>query len=239
MVKKPPVYQQVKLYLRQMISRMSPCSNMFESEPVLTRKLSVSRETVRKAMADLKQEGLISKRHGKGSYGHPAVASLPMRFDLNSNFRLLLERNGYSVRSIRSEWTAGALPEEKLKRLPLSRGSSFIHFSQNLYADGKLAIISEVSIDTAHLLVYPAAGEYQDNIKDFFLNHCDTGSSYVIAWPKAEVRPEIARAFFINPETPLLCWDEAYHNIHDEGMGIIKVYFHPEIMDLSMLLHFT
>jgi len=218
---------------------MGPGENILESEPILTKKLSMSRETLRKAISELSQEGLISRWHGKGNFGHPAVSRLPMRFDLNSNFRLLLEKAGFKVLSTRTNWQETAVPEALAKRAPDQTEAHFIQFQQYFTADGQLSIISDVYINQRHLMVYPEAGVYQDNIDNFFQTHCTMKSEYVVAWPKAEVNHQVAGEFNLPLDTPMLSWEEIYYNINDEIMGLIEVHFNPHIMDLSMLLHFS
>ncbi|WP_320128488.1 GntR family transcriptional regulator [uncultured Sphaerochaeta sp.] len=239
MNKKVPLYIQAKQYLENEIASMPPHGNQLESEPVLTKKLKMSRGTIRKALTELYREGLISKWRGKGSFGHPAVARLPMRFDVDSNFRLLLEHSGYRVHLTRSAWRETFGTEEMELRIPGARERSYVTFDQDFFADDSLAIHTTVCIDMGFIKVYPEPGEYHDNINKFFLTHCKMKSEHVISWQRAETNPLIASSFGLPPETPLLCWQEVYYNVYDECMGYIKINFNPGIMDLSMLLHFS
>ena len=63
-------------YLRGQIAQMSAGHNRLEPEEELTRRLGVSRATVREATQALVQEGYVTRRHGKGNFAHPSVASL-------------------------------------------------------------------------------------------------------------------------------------------------------------------
>ncbi|MDD3822897.1 MAG: GntR family transcriptional regulator [Sphaerochaetaceae bacterium] len=231
-------YQQVKEHIKQEISSLQVGDNMLPSEPTLTRALGMSRETVRKAIAELSREGLVSTWHGKGNFGHPSVLNLPMRYDLNSNFRLLLEQAGFDVLAQRGAHEITDLPERLRRRFP-TPDAPFIRFTQELTAHGELAIISDVYIKRDHLKVLPEAGPYTDNIDSFFSTHCTAPIEYVIAWPKADNHAINAVRFGLDPACPLLGWEEAYYNIHDVCMGIIEVHFNPKVMDLSMLLHFS
>lgn len=212
--------------------------NMLESEPSLARRLQMSRETIRKALTELEREGWISRWHGKGNFGHPTVSRLPMRFDLNSNFKLLLEQAGFSVTAFRGAWEDASVPPSLARRIPSGKSTGFITFIQDMYADDQLAIISTVYIDKEFLRAYPEQGQYTDNIDAFFSTHCTMKSEYVIAWPKAHIDEAIAKRFNLDADLPLLVWEEAYFTIYDECMGVIEVYFNPLVMDLSMLLHF-
>jgi DNA-binding GntR family transcriptional regulator len=237
--KKVPLYLQAKLYLENEIASMPPSHNQLESEPTLAKKLEMSRETIRKALTELYREGLISKWRGKGSFGHPAAARLPMRFDLDSNFRLLLANSGYQVYSTRSNWKETCGTDEMEVRIPQAKEKTYVTFDQDFFANDELAIHTTVSIDSSFIKVPPKPGAYHDNINKFFLTHCKMKSEHVISWQHAENNAEVAASFHLERETPLLSWQEVYYNIYDESMGYVKIHFNPKIMDLSMLLHFS
>jgi GntR family transcriptional regulator len=65
----PPLYERIKGALRDGIvsGRYAPAS-LLPSEAVLGAQFGASRITVRQALADLQNEGLIYRRHGKGTF---------------------------------------------------------------------------------------------------------------------------------------------------------------------------
>ena len=75
-----PKYEQLVMALRQTLpqwhadgQRKLPC------EQELAAQFSVSRQTLRQALAVLEQEGLIEKRRGSGSFLCPAAANQDRR----------------------------------------------------------------------------------------------------------------------------------------------------------------
>lgn len=67
--RKIPLYSQLKHWLReQIIAGHYPPLSLLPSEAELGQQFAVSRITVRVALNDLAQEGLIFKMHGKGSF---------------------------------------------------------------------------------------------------------------------------------------------------------------------------
>ena len=64
-----PLYHQLKQALRERIERgdYKP-GDRLPSEPELIRQYGISRITVRQALDELEAEGLIVRRHGKGTY---------------------------------------------------------------------------------------------------------------------------------------------------------------------------
>lgn len=64
-----PLYKQLTKRLRDEITAGNyPVHSCIPSEPALCRMYGVSRVTVRKALAELTQEGLLDRRQGKGTY---------------------------------------------------------------------------------------------------------------------------------------------------------------------------
>lgn len=233
-----PLYLQAKDYLLGIIHRMEGGANQLEGENLLAVKLGMSRETIRKAMTTLIQEGVITRKHGKGNYGHPSLTNLNMRIDLNSDFRRILTSRGYSVRSFRSGGVVAKPSVEMIKRMPEAEGSSVVAFDLDLLADGRPAIHGSVQLLRDIVTTIPQAGEYEENINMFLKDHCRTGSNHTTAWLLAENNAGMAGHFSLDPGTALLCWEEIYYDLADRKMGYVKIYFNPEIMDLSLLLKF-
>lgn len=63
-----PLHAQVRRALREMIEKHFEDGQKFYTEPELVAKLNASRGTVRRALADLAQEGLLDRQVAKGSF---------------------------------------------------------------------------------------------------------------------------------------------------------------------------
>ena len=235
---KKPRYIKAKEYMLEKIRNMKPGDNQLEPENLLTTKLAMSRETIRKAMSVLIHEGVVTRWHGKGNFGHPEVTNLPMRMDINSDFRRLLSNAGYEVKSVRTEPRIKKPSSEMIKRMPEASGKKVVDFGQLFYADGDLAIQCRVELPEDTVIKMPAAGEYKENINQFLWKHCGKESSHTTAWLKAANNEEAAKKFSLPPATPLLEWEEVYYDVYENRIGFVKILFHPEIMDLSLLLKF-
>lgn len=86
------------------------------SEPELGTAFGASRETVRKALADLETEGLIYRLHGKGTFVEPTVAFNPLSGALSITDEL--SRSGLPVanRVVAKGWLdAAAIPSPFLR----------------------------------------------------------------------------------------------------------------------------
>ena len=65
----PPLYERIKGALREAIlSGQAAPDTLLPSEAALCEQFGASRITVRQALADLQNEGLIFRRHGKGTF---------------------------------------------------------------------------------------------------------------------------------------------------------------------------
>lgn len=233
-----PRYLKAREYLLSRIRKMKAGENQLEPENTLTEKLSMSRETVRKAMTSLIQDGIITRWHGKGNFGHPAVTNLSMRIDLNSDFRRLLSESGYSVRSFRTDAVITTPSEGMLHRMPEASDKQVVRYRLDIYGDDMLAVQGEVELLRQIVTTIPSGGEYNGSMNEFLSEHCESESNHTTAWLLAEVNEEVASRFSLIPDTPLLCWEEIYYNLYDQKMGYVKVFFNPKIMDLSLLLKF-
>ncbi len=129
----PPIYSQVASLLRQRIrnGELAPGTKL-PKELDLARMLGVSRIPVRHALAILQREGLIQRRHGRGTFvaedvGKPEVLQLTgiigWRTSEGTNHRLV------SVDNI--------VPEDELARFfGLPRGEKLTRFVRSRTRDG-------------------------------------------------------------------------------------------------------
>lgn len=235
---KKPLYLKMKDYLLGQIKQMNPGDNQLEPENLLSKKLGMSRETVRKAMSILIQEGVITRWHGKGNFGHPSVSNLIMRVDENSDFRRLLRNAGYQVKTERSESIIKKPSKELLRRIPEAKDEEILFYELLFFADTKLAIHVNVELFNKYVKCKPESGVYTELITDELKKYCNVASAYSTAWQRAGISTQISSKFGIGKETPILIWDEIYHDLNDYKIGYVEIHFNPEIMDLSMKLSF-
>ncbi len=217
---------------------MQPGDNQLEPENLLSSKLATSRETVRKAMSVLIREGVITRWHGKGNFGHPAVTNLPMRIDVNSDFRRLLRNAGYKVKTLRSEPVITTPSAEMLHRMPESDNEKILAYKLEFYADNDPAIHVRVELLYKHVISLPEKGEYTEVLTESLSKICGVNSIYSTAWQRAGLSPEIASRFALPENTPLLIWDEVYYDLYDFKIGYVEIHFNPKIMDISMKLSY-
>ena len=231
--KKRALYLQVKDYLLEKIKIMEPGNNQLEPENLLASKLGVSRQTIRQAMSDLIREGVISRWHGKGNYGHPNVMNLSMRIDLKSDFKRFLEESGYIVKMTLTDSVQTSSSRAMQKRIPEADNKQVITFEKNYYADNNLAVHCKYEFFEEYMKNPVKEGITTGNLADFLKNYCNVDSTYTLAWLRAGQNPGISRKFVIDRESSMVVWDEVFFNHLDQKIFFVEVYFNPRIMDLS------
>ncbi|HMQ52627.1 MAG TPA: GntR family transcriptional regulator [Anaerolineae bacterium] len=74
-----PIYEQIKAWMQeQIVSGSWPERHKLRAEADLAIDLEVSRGTLRKAIAELTQEGLLVRSHGRGTFVAPGALEQPL-----------------------------------------------------------------------------------------------------------------------------------------------------------------
>lgn len=137
-----PLYLQLKRWVEEAIKSgaLNP-GDALPSERDLALKVDVSRVTVRKAVSQLVQEGVLVQRHGSGTFVAPATQRVEQSLSQLTSFTEDMARRGMAVRA---EWLDRGLylpsPEETVT-LGLSSGEKVARISRlRLTGDMPLAI---------------------------------------------------------------------------------------------------
>ena len=222
-------------YLRGQIAQMSAGHNRLEPEEELTRRLGVSRATVREATQALVQEGYVTRRHGKGNFAHPSVASLDYRMDLTSDFIRLLDTGEGAVlcRNLRSAF--GPCRESMRQRFPAP--CSAVYEQDWLYQTGERPMIfCRVSLPEEMLLRPPRPAGSDESLFSWVQTYCGRDFAYYATHLGCRGDPDAARALALPAGQVMLNWQEIFYDLSDTPVAFCDVFFHPEHMDLTMVL---
>lgn len=114
-IRKKTLSDSVKDSLRKLISEKAfNEAGKLPPEEELARQLAVSRITIRKALTDLEQEGLLLRIHGRGTFVNPAARQVKVNLSGMLEFGSVISGNGY-----RPECRLVSVDEE---RIPASVG---------------------------------------------------------------------------------------------------------------------
>lgn len=137
-----PLYLQLKRWIEDAIQRgdINP-GDALPSERDLAARVDVSRVTVRKAVLQLVQDGVLVQRHGSGTFVAPQTQRVEQSLSQLTSFTEDMARRGMAVRA---EWLERGLyypsPEETVI-LGLSAGDQVARISRlRLTGDVPLAI---------------------------------------------------------------------------------------------------
>ncbi len=138
-----PLYQQLMHRLKNDISAgVYPCGGRIPSEQVLCDTYGVSRVTVRKAILDLVQEGLLVRKQGKGTF----VAGERLRRDLKhvTSFTEACAQRGHraDTRLISAQLVPAAKEDAQLLELP--EGAQLLELCRLRLCNGE-AVMLEIN----------------------------------------------------------------------------------------------
>ena len=224
-----PLYEQIANDIREQVAAGRYQQNeALPSEVKLCELYGVSRVTVRKAISELVDQGVVIKKHGKGTFitSHDYLSSL-YKFQ---GFSTICQRNRIPVRShILSLAKETASPED-LVRLGLGRNEYVIHLERLRYADHVPVLIEQVrlpyekypflmNIDMENLSLYKVIEQHTGhNPEDF----CDTR----ITLETAPASDREATLLEMDQETPVFIQEETVVSKEDH----IPIHWTRQIM---------
>lgn len=156
------ISQRLHESLGQIIAATSP-GDRLPSEPVLARRLSVSRATLREAMRTFETQGLIRRRQGSGTFVTPPTSIIDSGLEVLESIETLAQRINLpvTIASLHVD-SRPPLPDEA-QGLGIPAEKKIIHVSRVILAEGRPA---------AYLIdILP-----EDILKPENLNHGFTGS---------------------------------------------------------------
>ena len=222
-------------YLLARIRAVRAGENRLESEEELAQQLSVSRATVREATQVLTREGYLTRWHGKGIFAHPSVDALRHRMDLTTDFLRLLDTGAGAVHCqvVRSGF--GPCGAAMARRFPIPCDS--VYEQEWLYqVDETPMIFCKVSLPSDLLQATPGLPTPGQSLADWIAHYCGRDSAYYAAHLGCRADPGANWALRIPPETVVQNWQEILYDLTDTPVAFCDIFFHPEYMDLSMVL---
>ncbi len=125
----------------QILAGATQPGDRLETEPVLARRLGVSRSTLRSAIALLEQEGHIERKHGAGTF---VMARPVLRNDLGENFSvtdmIAGARRRPGTADVQAELVAA--PADVASQLQVETGAPLSRLKRVRTADGRRVVDS-------------------------------------------------------------------------------------------------
>lgn len=146
---RPPLYEQLRSELRDRIERgVYRPGDLFPSEAELMAGHSMSRITVRRAIAELQREGLVVTRQGAGTYvSDPARAGAQCLLSFTS----VVLREGREPGARLLSMAVGRGPAAIAGQLGLSSDTELVHIKRLRTVDGEPMFLSDAYIPASVL----------------------------------------------------------------------------------------
>lgn len=127
---------------RRLADRAWVAGDKLPSEPALAEQVGVSRVSVRAALAQLESEGLVSRRHGSGTYVN-SVRPLVRSLHHNVGSDQLISSRGHVPGIAQMNWQETVASEEVADRLGLEVGTPVIELYRVRTSDGEPVTVEQ------------------------------------------------------------------------------------------------
>lgn len=180
-----PKYALVKKDILAGIKEKSIASDgKMPAESVLMEMFDVSRSTIRSALQSLEADGIITTKHGIGSFvNYSTTSSMSMRIDLARGFYHLIMDSGHTPSIESQSFEKCSLKREPAKALMLPEGSEAYVLKRLFFGDGTFAFYVEEVIPSANLREIPQIANADRSIFDlsekFFTESIDYSNSEI------------------------------------------------------------
>ena len=223
--------------LRHKIGAMHAGQNRFVPEDELARELGVSRATVRESMQRLQKEGYLTSRRGKGNFGHPSVDRLRQRLDLTSDFMKLLDDGCGAVACRCLFWGEGEPSAKMRKRCVGGHGRVFRQHWQYTVGDAPQIFCKiETPLEVAVKPPQPPQGAF--NLVAWLAEYYARDVAYFGTHFSCGTDADAVAALALAGGTYMQNWQEVVFDITDREVSFSDIYFHPENVDISMILKY-
>lgn len=231
--KREPLYYEAKReILRAVESGQIATDGKLPSESELCSLLSVSRSTVRSALQLLEADGIISVRHGKGSYlNYAAAQSMRMRIDLAKGFFNLIVDSGHTPSIAHSEMADEALPGDVARTLLLPQGAE-AHVLRRLFlGDGIPAFYVTEYLPAAYFKTLPESAAMPESVFEIARQHCVDKIEYAnMSIGSALLTEELSQKMQLEVGRSVLLLNEVHYSKENKPLAYSSTYVNDSLI---------
>lgn len=214
-----PLYQQLMTRLKNDITAGAyPAGARIPSEQVLCDTYGVSRVTVRKAMLDLVQEGLLVRRQGKGTF----VADERIKRDLQqiTSFSDACRQMGHtaSARLISTEWVPAT--GKDVEKLGVSLEEQVLEVCRLRLCDNEPVMLEINRFPARYAFVATEADD--TSLYELLKAHGVVATSAVHDISLGHATPMVSKHLGTQPGDALLLLDELVLDQHGEPLHVSR-----------------
>ncbi len=227
---------QVAREIRRQIYQNAFSEGRLPSEPELARGLNASRATVRQALAELEQAGLIARRHGSGTYVNQHVQGIRTRLEEVWDFDEMIRLAGYSAGVRHLSLGLEAVSPYLGEILELDEGEEILVTANVFLADGDPVIFCKDIIPARLVNRAYREEELHGPVYTFLAERCAQQIDYNIA----DVRPVLAddrlsALLACEVGAPLHYFEETGYNASHEPIIYSQEYYRPEFFNFKIV----
>ncbi len=184
--------------------KLARANGLLPSETELGQRYSVSRATIREALSQLEQRGVVLRRHGVGTFVAPVARKIDAGLEELQSLDTLAQRSGLETRMGQPAIEERAATEEELECLQAPAGTRVLSVARVILT-GKRPIAYLVDIVPATVLSRrDLARDFRGSVLDLFTRRDDLPLSHSHTDILIESAGEaIARKLRLEPGEPL------------------------------------
>jgi DNA-binding GntR family transcriptional regulator len=170
----------------------------------LAVELGIGRNAVREALIRLEADGLVSRRHGAGTFANQAALEVPVRIDRTTEYAAILEGAGFeaAVEVLEAGWIRPS--QDVLDRLRITPDLAVYRTRKRWLADGRPTMYAEDLIPAHRKVdVDPTISVYE-----IATTLGAPTTEWVCSWLDAALAGELSLALECTPSTPLLRFEQ-------------------------------
>lgn len=216
-------------------------NNKLPSEDDLSSLLNVSRITVRSALNELASEGLIFRKHGKGTFINVEALKMNVQLSPMKSYTEIIKNSGYGTSVKNINFIIKELDDEKIaNELKIPLKEKVVIAKKTFYAD-KTPSVYCIDCFPASILKNEESCEeikkYEKSIFDFFKGECGKN----IVWEKSEIstttsleNPELQKIFKCQNEVKsFLVISGANYDENNKPVVYSREYVNTNIINFS------
>lgn len=232
-----PLYLGVKkVLLEEIRSGRMAANGRLPSEEVLARQFNVSRATIRSTLQSLEKDGIVTRRHGIGTFLNADGLQVKMRIDEAKGFFQLIRDSGHAPSISESKLTRVFLGDRISDLMGLPRNQEAVLLERLFLGDGQPAVFVAEYIPAASLLHEPQLETIPESIFEFAEVFCRDSIAYSIT----EIIPvkaddELKKKIGLGRGEVLLKLEELHYTKENRPFIFSSVYVSDRIIRFQVL----
>lgn len=231
---------EVKNVILENIKNNKYYGNKLPSEEALAMEFGISAITIREALRQLHNDGYITKKHGSGNYIHKSTLDLKMRMDKTRNIADLLKDRYSKIDICQSDCivdSINGLLHIKQGLLLKDDEKVLIYDRKFIVEDDKAVVMVRNYIPLKHLTRDVDSLLIRASILDFIWDNCNQEIVQTSVAVKPSNSNQLESEILGIPYgKALICWDELFYNLLDVPLGFSHLVFHPELVDMRLVI---